>query len=259
MNIILLSDNDQLDNGYYQISGEAYTHCQKVLKVSIGDTLQVGLLNHLLGSAKVLSICTENERIIVDPEFKNTPPPALNLTIILALPRPKVLKRLLQNLAELGVKKIILINAYKVEKSYWQSPVIDKANDFFKLGLEQAKDCVLPEIHLEKLFKPFVEDRLPALIAESTQAFVAHPYSTSNTQANNQSDSINLKDIQPTSAPASSTLQASDIVVIGPEGGFIPYEIEKLIAAGCKTCSLGQRIYRVEHAVNLLCHQYHKC
>jgi hypothetical protein len=54
---------------------------------------------------------------------RNRPRP-LPLTVVLALPRPKMLRRILRALAEVGVKELHLINSYRVEKSYWQSPLL---------------------------------------------------------------------------------------------------------------------------------------
>ena len=41
-------------------------------------------------------------------------------------------------------------------------------------------------------------------------------------------------------------------ILIGPEGGFIPYEVEALQRAGCEPVSLGPRPLRVEQAVPAL-------
>ena len=107
--------------------------------------------------------------------LRNTPPP-LPLTLILAMPRPKMLRRTLQSISSLGVKQIYLINSARVEKSFWQTPFLgDEAlQNELLLGLEQARDTVMPEIYQRKLFKPFVEDELSEIIGNS-QAYVAHP------------------------------------------------------------------------------------
>lgn len=87
-----------------------------------------------------------------------------------------MLRRVLQTIAAMGVPKLVLLNSYRVEKSFWQTPFLDPAaiRENLVLGLEQARDTVLPEIIVEKRFKPFVEDRLPALAAGSL-GLVGHP------------------------------------------------------------------------------------
>jgi RsmE family RNA methyltransferase len=159
-------------------------------------------------------------------------PSTLPLTLILALPRPKVLRRVLRSVSSLGVKKIILLNCFRVEKSFWQSPFLgaEALNEQLVLGLEQARDTVLPEVLLRPLFKPFVEDETPALV-KGTLPLVAHPHST---------------------APYPRDIKRAVTLAIGPEGGFIPYEIEKLIACGFTPVRIGERILSVETAVPAL-------
>jgi RsmE family RNA methyltransferase len=141
-------------------------------------------------------------------------------------------RRTLQTCATLGVKELWLINSYKVEKSFWQTPWLQQPalRDNLVLGLEQARDTLMPRVHIRKLFKPFVEDELPALLA-GKQALVAHPGSAQ---------------------PCPVHLQGPAVLCIGPEGGFTDYEVDKLQQAGCQAVHLGQRILRVETAVPVL-------
>jgi RsmE family RNA methyltransferase len=143
-----------------------------------------------------------------------------------------MLRRCLQSISSLGVKDIYLINSSRVEKSFWQTPFLQQQaieNELI-LGLEQARDTVLPRVHLRKLFKPFVEDELGDLIA-NTNALVAHPSESINCPINSQ---------KPTT------------LIVGPEGGFIAYEIEKLKEVGVKAVTIGSRILRVETAIPAL-------
>ena len=168
----------------------------------------------------------------LEVELDTPPPAALPLTVLLALPRPKMLKRSLQHLTALGVKKIILMNSYRVAKSFWQSPWLspEKVREQLILGLEQARDTVMPEVILEKRFKPFVEDRLPVLV-EGKLGLVAHP-------------------VGGESCPHQISRPA--VLAIGPEGGFIEYEVDKLEQAGFQRIHLGSRILRVETAVTAI-------
>ena len=163
----------------------------------------------------------------------DTPPPAkLPLTLLLAVPRPKMLKRVLQTVASMGVPRLILLNSYRVEKSFWQTPFLqpEAIREQLILGLEQARDTVLPEVSIEKRFKPFVEDRLPAISAD-TLGLVGHPGDY----------------------PACPRAVSEPVTLaIGPEGGWIPYEVDKLQEAGLAPVQLGERILRVETAVPAL-------
>ncbi|WP_288496966.1 RsmE family RNA methyltransferase, partial [uncultured Acinetobacter sp.] len=147
---------------------------------------------------------------------------------IVALPRPKVLRRLIMDAVTMGVQQMILIHSYRVDKSYWQTPFLQQLEHYITLGLEQAGDTIAPKIELYKRFKPFVEDVLPQLIHAHSPAYVAHPY---------------------TEQQMPFAIEHACTVIIGPEGGFIPYEIDLLIKNGCQAVSLGNRILRTETAI----------
>ena len=231
MNLILLFPDDFIDNtDRVVLRDRRFRHALEVLRASSGDELLVGLLNDRIGTGRVVAVREAELEMRVCLE--RTPPAALPLTLILALPRPKVVRRVLRSATALGVKRIFLLNCFRVEKSFWQSPLLlQKAvNEELALGLEQARDTVLPEVVLRPLFKPFVEDELTNLIA-GTVPLVAHPMATE---------------------PCPRNIGRAVTLVVGPEGGFVPYEIEKLIACGCSLVSLGERILTVETAVPAL-------
>jgi len=227
MNLILLFEEDFIDDQRVRLCARRREHVQNVHRAKLGDTLSVGLLNGAMGTGEV--IVNENETLELKVDLQQSPPPALPLTLLLALPRPKMLKRILQTVTAMGVKKLVLLNSYRVEKSYWQTPILhaEQLHHQLLLGLEQAKDTQLPEVILRKRFKPFVEDELPALVGDS-RALVAHP---------------NTNNACPRHINTATTL------AIGPEGGFIAYEIDKLAEVGFETVHLGPRILRVENAV----------
>jgi RsmE family RNA methyltransferase len=147
-----------------------------------------------------------------------------------------MLRRIIRSVAELGVAELHLIHSYRVEKSYWQTPALQEASlhNYLLQGLEQARDTVLPRVHAHRRFKPFVEDTLPGL-AQGGRALLAHPGDYPACPRAEQQPAL-----------------PQTLLVIGPEGGFIPYEVEKLEAAGCQTVSLGPRILRVENALTTL-------
>ncbi|AKX55804.1 16S rRNA methyltransferase [Thiopseudomonas alkaliphila] len=230
MNLILLEPSDFIGPHQVRLTDRRWQHIQQVHQAKLGESLRVGLINGLMGLGTVTALDTTG--VTLQIALSEPPPTALPLTLVLALPRPKMLKRTLQTIASMGVKRLILVNSYRVEKSFWQSPFLQAAaiREQLLLGLEQARDTVLPEVILEKRFKPFVEDRLPALTADSL-ALVAHPgaYPACPRQ-----------------------LEQQVTLAIGPEGGWIPYEVELLTQAGFSPVQLGDRILRVETAVPVL-------
>ncbi|MBI5633260.1 MAG: 16S rRNA (uracil(1498)-N(3))-methyltransferase [Nitrospirae bacterium] len=230
MNLLLLSEEDFTGANCVQLQGRRFKHVAEVHRASVGDLLSVGLLNGPLGKGRVTTLTSGS--ITLELHLDQLPPAPLPVTLVLALPRPKVLKRVLIAASSMGVKKIFLINSFRVEKSFWKSPLLgrEQMDEFLTLGLEQAKDTVMPEVHLRPLFKPFAEDELPAVIKD-TLALVAHPAAEER-------------------CPRGLTQPAT--LAIGPEGGFIPYEIEKLAFIGFRPVSLGQRTLRVETVVPAL-------
>ena len=230
MNLILLEESDFIAPNHVLLRGRRQQHILAVHRAQVGEQLRVGLLNDKLGSGEVLKL--DQQEVLLQVELTQLPPAPLPVTLLLALPRPKMLKRVLQSITSLGVKQIYLLNSYRVEKSFWGSPLLqpERLREQLLLGLEQARDTLLPQVHLRQRFKPFVEDELPQLCANS-RALVAHPAAET---------SANLSSEQPTT------------LAIGPEGGFIPYEIDKLQQCGFTAFSLGERILRVETAVPAL-------
>ncbi len=160
------------------------------------------------------------------------PPPPIPLTLVLALPRPKVLHRVIASAASMGIKRIFLINAWRVEKSYWKSPRLSADNIRMQciLGLEQARDTVMPQVELRRFFRPFVDEELPA-IAKGTLALVAHPGAA---------------------AECPRDVKRTVTLAVGPEGGFIAEEVASLEQVGFQAVNFGPRILRVETAIPAL-------
>ncbi len=230
MNIVLLEPNDYIGDGHARLSDKRARHIRDILGAEKNTMIKVGNLNGLLGSGEILHI--DENTVELRVTLDRAPPPKLPLTIMLALPRPKMLRRILRTVAELGVRELILVNTAKVEKSYWQTPALaaETVRGYFIEGLQQAGDTILPALTCEKLFKPFVEDRLPALL-QNSHGFVAHPGSA-------------------TACPIAFNRDCT--LAIGPEGGFTNYEIDKLLQAGLCGVHLGTRILRVENALTTL-------
>jgi len=232
MNLILVHTSDFLEdsllgNNVVRLTDRRFIHIKQVHRASIEQTLKVGMIDGETGTGTIVEL---NEHSVTLKLHLETPPiPSLPLTLILALPRPKMLKRILQSVASLGVKEIYLINSYKVEKSYWSTPVLSEQSirEHLLLGLEQSGDTIMPQLHLKKRFKPFIEDELPA-ITQNSAKLIAHPYEASE-------------------CPQLSTQKT--VLAIGPEGGFIDYEVQRLREQGFLPISLGQRILRVETAL----------
>jgi len=226
MNIVLL-DPCQTESEIWTISAKRQLeHLRTHVDIQVGDSLKVGIRE---GKRYLTEIVEITEQAIKLKSIKEElVPEKLPVTLIVAMPRPKVLRRLIMDSVTLGVEKIILLHSYRVDKSYWQTPFLQQLDQYVTLGLEQAGDTIAPKIEIYKRFKPFVEDVLPSLITAECPAYVAHPYA-------------DMKMPFAIDHPCS--------IVIGPEGGFIPYEVDLLIKNGCQAVSLGNRIIRTETVI----------
>jgi len=226
MNLIILYENDFLSENLVTISGRRFEHIINFYKPKIGQKLSVGLLGSKMGFGSVTEIFSSSIKLYV--ELISEPPIKLPVKLILSLPRPKSFKKAIHAAVTLGVKEIYIIESWKVEKSFWKSPVLESnaLHEELILALEQAKDTILPKIYFKKLFKPFIEDELPLIKAD--KKFVAHPYN---------------------SRRVSEKIKEESIIAIGPEGGFTEYEISKFKNVGFETLTIGERILRVEFAI----------
>jgi 16S rRNA (uracil1498-N3)-methyltransferase len=203
-----------------------------VLKVSVGQQLRAGRLNHEVGLAEVTQLLpgAVQGRYVPGPAL---PRPAMKV-LLLAVPRPKVLSRCIQHATALGYQKILLCRSYRVEKSHLDSSKLttERLAADVMLGLEQGRLVHFPELQVYPLFKPFVEDRLTALVA-GLVCYLAHPSA-----------------LAPTSALKRRA--ESFCLAVGPEGGWIEYEVELLARHGFVAISAGNSPLRVESALSYL-------
>jgi len=233
MNLILLEAH-QCESPDHVISLDLRQsdHLRKVLKVTPGDTLKVGQINGLKGTARVATIA---EVVTLDQlTLDQAPPPTLPLTLILALPRPQMIKRILQTVACMGVERLCLIHSSRVEKSFWQSPAAtDSAiREQLILGLEQGMATQLPSVGKYQRLRPFVEDSL-ATLTQGKHGFIAHPG-------------------QHYIGCPSLPLSVASVLAIGPEGGFSDKEVDWFSNGGLQPIQIGSRILKVETAVTAL-------
>jgi RsmE family RNA methyltransferase len=227
MNLILLFPSDLVPHtSRVLLTGRRQAHVLEVHHAAVGDSLIVGMQNGKIGEGHVTRLTARELELEV--AFLSDPPPKIPLILCVALMRPPVFKRVLQTAATMGVEAVHIFHSRRVEKSFWQSTVLEEVEIQAQLvlGLEQARDTVLPEVMFHKRFKIFAEDVLPGLLKER-QGIVADP-----------SGGV--------LGPVTATPK---VLVIGPEGGFIPYELDKFREAGCALAGLGPRILRVETAV----------
>lgn len=228
MNLLLLEQHQLVDGTEARLTDAQVRHIIQVLRAEPGAQLKVGRLNGSLGRGQLAH--TDGHYHLTNLALDKPAPANLPTTLILALPRPQMIKRILQTVACMGVSRICLIQTAKVEKSYWQSPAVtDQAiHEQLMFGLEQAGATQLPTVEKYLRFRPFAEDRLPEF-TPMTHKLLVHPGPFPPCPR--------LADNQPS------------LLAIGPEGGFTEQEVAYFTAAGFTPIQLGPRILKVEIAV----------
>jgi len=229
---LLLLEPAEVERGEARVGGRRARHLLDVLRVQPGAVVRAGIVDGARGHATVLAAEPDGVRLRVDC---TEPPDQGQDVLLLAVPRPKVLARILEHAAALGYRHIALFRSWKVEKSHLGSralrPEVQRAH--LLLGLEQGQRTHLPEVHFFALFRPFVEDQLAALPLPAHR-FCAHP----------------------AAATATAELRLSQgapfALALGPDGGFVPYEVEQLAARGFLPVRLSSSPLRTESALSAL-------
>ena len=253
----ILFETDEIVNGVATFGGARAEHVLEVLHGEVGQTLKTGEIDGKVGTGTIQSIDTscrddlssehrsigasEQLRIsvLIRHEDESLKP---WIDLILAPPRPRVMKRLLPQLAALGVGRIFLVGAKKVEKDFWGATLLKPENyrPLLVDGLMQAGTSILPTLETRRNFRKFVKEEVDALWPSATR-IVAHPY-----DASRQVQSSKFK------------VQSSLVLAVGPEGGWTDEEVALLEEHGFLRYSLGARILRTDTATVALLAQLMK-
>lgn len=234
LNLILLEPGEVGTGGEAHLDGPRAAHLRNVLKAAPGQSVRVGVLDGPLGLATVRSIATES--VVLTCTLDPGAPPRPRVDLLLALPRPKVMRRLWAQLSALGVSRIILTNAERVERPYFDSHVIepDCYRPLLVEGLQQAKDTALPKVSVHRRLKGLIEDELDGLVGEGLR-LVADP-----------AGSRSVRDA--TNGHPGGGSPARVLLAIGPEGGWNAFELQLFEAHGFHRVSSGPRTLRSDTA-----------
>jgi RsmE family RNA methyltransferase len=252
MNLILLHPHESDPAGRVCLAGERAEHILGVLRATPGKALRIGLLNGPLGCGTIESV--SGKEVVLRCEFGQGIPPRPSMDLLLALPRPKVMKRLWAQLAALGVDRIVLTNAEKVERFYFDSHVLEP--DFYTArlieGLQQAGDTILPEVRIVKELKPFLEDELdtafPNLGSERSERGSVALAAGQRPQGVAKKLLADPSGAQNVFQTLETTVAAKTLLAVGPEGGWTAHELKLFAAHGFEIFHAGTRILRTDTA-----------
>ena len=232
----ILFEKSEITDGVATFGGERAAHVLGVLHGEVGQVLKTGEVNGRIGTAEIVGIerVDGGEALIRAKVCHDRESLRPWVDIILAPPRPRVMKRLLPQLAAMGVGRIVLVGAKKVEKDFWGATLLKEENyrPLFVDGLMQSGTSILPELVCRRAFRRFVADELDAMFP-AARRIVAHPYGAEGTKG----------------AEGEKVTAGAPLLAIGPEGGWTDDEVELLESKGFRRYSLGPRILRTDTAV----------
>ena len=242
----ILFEKDEIVDGIATFGGERAEHVMNVLHGEVGQILKTGEIGGFIGTGVITGItrppssASSPEITVACSHDKRSLRPWVDL--ILAPPRPRVMKRLLPQLATMGVGRIFLVGAKKVEKDFWGATLLKPENyrPLLVDGLMQAGTSILPTLETRRNFRKFVKEELDTLWPEAKR-IVAHPYDGNRT----------------IEQPERSNNRAI-LLAVGPEGGWTDEEVTLLEEHGFARYSLGSRILRTDTATIALLAQLMK-
>ena len=226
---LLLFDRAERDGAELVLRDRRAIHILSVIRPALGDPLRVGEISGGHGNAEVLELGADWVRLRLGELTASVAQPACaELTLTVALPRPKVIPRLVAAVASFGVSRIELINAWRVDKSYFSSPVMssDALSHAARLGCEQGGHTRLPGIAVFSRFMLWLDQLEPPL----EDRCVLHPRAQGFLTA---------------SVGALGPVR----LAIGPERGWIDAELKSLEDERFAPVRLTSSVLRVEPAV----------
>ena len=220
----ILFETDEVKGSVATIGDIRAEHILTVLRGEVGQELKVGVVDGKIGTGRVTGIAGREVTVELELNGESLKP---WFDLILAPPRPRVFKRLLPQLAALGMRKLTLIGARKVEKDFWGATILKEENyrPLFVDGLQQAGTSILPTIDIERSFRRF----LAGCEAMDGLKLVAHPYGADGRAERRPDEWLTL--------------------AVGPEGGWTEDEVKAFEEKGFKRYSPGARILRSDTAI----------
>ncbi len=228
MNLVLVDEHELGEGGEFRLLGLRAEHVRTVIKAVPGQQLRAGIVRGPLGTAVVQQVEKEYCRLRLD--ISGTPATRPKQDLVIALPRPKAVPRVVELAAAMGVGRIDFVNAWRVDKSYFCSARLgdESLAEAARRGCEQGGHTWLPDIKIHRRFMEYCAS-LPA--EDDRSRLVAHPSGGAMV--------TEMKDV----------LEARVLLAVGPEGGWLERELSTLRDLAFRSLRLSERILRSEAAI----------
>lgn len=227
MNLILLENQANIQ--CLPAADRRAEHIRKTLLKAGVDKLYVGVPGGAMGMAN--ATLTESGNVRLDIEWQAEPegPGGYPLILLVGLSRPQTCRKILRDVACLGIRELVFYRSDKGEPAYassslWKS---DEWKRQLYEGIEQAFDTHLPVVeHADSLgdaigkYRELAVDRFALDNYEATMAIADIPKG-----------------------------ETSVLLAVGSERGFSAGERDTLRASGFTLAHLGSRVLRTETAI----------
>jgi 16S rRNA (uracil1498-N3)-methyltransferase len=232
VNLLLLRPGE-VAGGEALVEGRRAAHVLGLLGKGQGDTVRVGVLGEGVCEASIAEADPKSVRVrlaLGERSSLSLPTTAL----ILALPRPKAVSRIVQLAASFGIRRLDLVGAHKVDPAYFSSPRLHplRLSEDAWLGLEQGGLVHAPTLAVHRTLRASLQNPEGAKVVFDPTA---------------RTDLAGV--LLPTSGTEEATVLPPVTLAFGPDGGFVPEELELLREAGFRAAKLAPSVLRTEVAV----------
>ena len=216
---------ERLDESTAWLLPEEEAHALRVLRLRPGDACQA-LLEGQVYAATIREISPRVTLTLTNA--LPSPEPTVSITLYQGIPKGEKMDYIAQKCTEAGVCRIVPVTFSRCVTNWDGKDTAKKQARFQRIAAEAAKQsgrAVTPEVSLPLSFGELYEQ-------VSVHDLILVPWEEEHgngIRANWRGE----KDVA---------------IIIGPEGGMSPEEIDRLKAAGAKPVTLGPRIFRTETA-----------
>lgn len=219
-----------LSAGSVALSSDESHHLARVLRVEAGQELTLFDGQGTRADGVIESVSKKAVTVRVTA-CTTIPPPAVEITLIQALPKPDRFEFVLQKATELGVRRICpVISQHTVNRSKEPEKQVERWQTILRNAAQQCGTAWLPQIQpLEKLEAVF-----PLL---------------------GTIDAVWIGSLHPDAKPFKETFQGLErskiktaALLIGPEGDFTQEEVNHAVSSGALPVTFGSQILRTETA-----------
>ena len=240
-----------------RLHGREAHHALRVLRVKYGEMVAVldGIGNEFLCTVDHCS----RDAVTLSVSLKNfTPSPPCPVTLLVAVPKGKIIEDIIQKSVELGVHRIVPLLTERVATHLDADAAADKRDKWQHVAIEAIKQCGavwLPKIEMPEAIAQFlarggVSAERRTLQENQSSGFLpkaATPFELSlvgSLQAERRHPRECFEEFQ----TKHKRRPQSAAVWIGPEGDFTLEELQAIQNSGAQPVSLGKLVLRVETA-----------